>query len=57
MGTRLMSHNDTYNVVLELITEVHVQWWERVSTPELRTSHAKQSAPEEEQEREVCGSS
>ena len=43
--------SDTYNVVLALITEG--QWWESVSTPELKDKHAKQSAPEEDQEREV----
>ena len=55
-----MSHYYTYNVVLALITEG--QWWESVSTPELRTStlnkaHPKKQSLEEDKEREVCGSS
>ena len=45
----VMSHYYTYNVVLALITEG--QWWESVSTPELRTSTLNKAHPKKQSRR------
>ena len=48
-----MSHYYTYNVVLALITEV--QWWESVSTPELRTSTLNKAHPKKTRREKFVG--
>ena len=49
----VMSHYYTYNVVLALITEG--QWWESVSTPELRTSTLNKAHPKKTRREKFVG--